>query len=292
MMDTVVTVTVYGGEKDELDKALELCRSYEKMLSRTENGSDIELLNQNGRAEVNKETAELILLSEEISNASDGAFDITLTPLTLLWDVKNNTEPPSETSITAAMDKCGHQKLSVNGCTVDTGGTMLDLGGIAKGYIADKVAKALKNGGVKNAVIDLGGNLVLIGDGEREFTVGIQKPFAAVGEKAATVKLKGGNTSTSGIYERYFEYDGKIYHHIIDAKTGCPVENEIASVTVIADTSAVSDALSTACLVLGTEGSKDILRQYNANAVFILRSGEVVLSENLTYDRDGNIKVK
>ena len=164
-----------------------------------------------------------------------------------------------------------------------TENSKIDLGGIAKGFIADKVKEYLVEKGVTRGLINLGGNVVLIGDNDGEpYNVGIQKPFAETGETELTVKLTDMTAVTSGIYERYFEFDGKIYHHILNPKTGYPVENDVASVTVICSNSTIADGLSTACLVLGVTEGKALAESFDAETVFILKDGTVLVSDGLT----------
>ena len=293
MMTTVVTVTVYGGSQEILNGAMELCGTYEDLFSRTVPSSDVSRINGSGGAPVtvSPDTAELINKGLEISRRSGGAFDMTVLPLSLLWDVQHNTVPPDDALVTAAMSKVGYENVSVSSNEVTlSGGATIDLGGIAKGYIADKIAEYLRAHGVSSAVINLGGNVVLLGKkGGKPYTVGIQKPFAGQGEALLTLSISDKTAVTSGIYERYFEYDGKIYHHIIDPKTGKPSESDIASVTVIFDSSCVADGLSTACLVLGAEKSAELLKSYGAEAVFIKKNGEYSLTDGLTEDTSGTL---
>ena len=152
---------------------------------------------------------------------------------------------------------------------------MIDLGGIAKGYIADELKKFMRGCGCSQAVISLGGNITCIGDKNGTgYKIGIQKPFEAAGITATTVTVSDTNVVTSGIYERYFEKDDRIYHHILDTNTGFPVENDIAGVTVICTDSMKADALSTALLCMGVEEAQEYLRgQTDVRTIFILKDG-------------------
>ena len=157
------------------------------------------------------------------------------------------------------------------------------MGGIAKGFIADKVKQYLKSKGVTSAVINLGGNTLLIGSKQgQNFSVGLQKPFGKNGELSAVLNLTDKTVVTSGIYQRYFKFENKIYHHIIDPKTGYPSDNEITSVTVITDSSTVADGLSTACLNLGVDEGTKLAKQYNAELIFIDTNGNLILTDGLT----------
>ena len=292
-MTTVVTITVYGGNSDILNGAMSLCEQYDKLFSRTVADSDVSRINSSTECEVSADTAKLISIGLNLSEQSDGAFDLTTLPLSELWNVNNSTTVPSHDSITSALLSVGYKNININENTVTTNNNArLDLGGIAKGFIADKVKEYLISNGVTKAIINLGGNILLIGGSNDEpFTVGIQKPFAKNGTSMLNLELSDKTAVTSGIYERYFEENGTIYHHIIDPSTGYPVQNEVASVTVICDSSAIADGLSTACLVLGTEKGMALAKAYGAETVFINRNGNFTLSDGLTVKSEDEIPV-
>ena len=150
---------------------------------------------------------------------------------------------------------------------MNTGGKKIDAGAVAKGFISDKLLAFFKENGVKSGIINLGGNVCVFGEGE--YTVAIQKPFSE-NENAAVMKLKNTTASTSGVYQRYFEADGVLYHHIIAPATGCPAKSDLLSVTVICESSAKADAFSTACIVMGKEGAAAFIEaQPGVEAVFI-----------------------
>ncbi len=295
MMDTVITVTLYDGDGDILSGALDICEKYEKMLSRTVEGSDIYRINNalGATVEVSSETAELITLAKQIAQSSAGAFDPTVLPLVELWNVPEAVFPPSASEVEEARSTVGFQNISVDGNKVTlSNGATIDLGGIAKGYSADKVKEYLVSKGVTSAIINLGGNTLLVGDKNGEdFSVGVQKPFAKSGELCAKIMLDGKTAVTSGTYQRYFEADGRIYHHIIDTSTGWPADNGITSVTVIADSSAIADGLSTACLVLGAEKGAELAKTYGAELITVTEDGLLTVTDGLKRDTDGNIAV-
>jgi thiamine biosynthesis lipoprotein len=291
LMTTVVTITAYGGSEEILDGAFSLCEKYEQMFSRTVMGSDVSKLNLNGTADISPDTLELITIGLNISEKSGGAFDMTVLPLSVLWDVENATLPPSADSIKSALKSVNYKNCSVKDNTVKLiNGAEIDLGGIAKGYIADRVKEYLLENGIKKAIINLGGNVMLLGENE-QFTVGIQKPFFENGTVKLKLSLDDKTAVTSGIYERYFEHDGNIYHHVIDPKTGYPSQNELTSVTIICSSSAIADGLSTACLVLGEEKGLSLIKQYGAEAVFIKKDGSFTLSDGLLVTENGKTPV-
>lgn len=295
MMSTVITVTIHDGSKETLDGAISLCRRYEQLLSRTVDSSDIGRINASGGepCEVSGETAELLRTALEICEKSGGKFDITVSPLTDLWDVSNTDSVPSDKNIAEMLQLVDYRKLKIDGNTVTLpDGMAIDLGGIAKGYIADKTAEYLTENGVTRAVINLGGNVSVIGDNNgNPYSVGIQKPFSKQGEIAASVLISDKTAVTSGVYERYFESNGKIYHHITDTSTGYPVDNGLYSVTIIADSSSIADGLSTSCLALGLKDGMALAESYGAEAIFIDSSGNISLSKGLVADYSGDFPI-
>lgn len=159
----------------------------------------------------------------------------------------------------------------------------IDVGAIAKGYIADRLKEYLKKNGVKHAIIDLGGNILALGtkiDGSK-YNIGIQRPFDETGQPITSIKVANKSVVTTGIYQRYFEQDGKIYHHILDPRTGYPCENDLYSVTIITDSSLTADALSTSCYLMGFEKANHLIDQLeNVDAVFITNDLEIHYSKN------------
>ncbi len=258
-MDTVITLTGYCDEA-LLGDALSLCGEYEKTLSRTVEGSDIwNINNADGKpVAVSDSTAEILSLAIEVCEKSGGALDITIAPAVDLWDFKSGAALlPAEGDIAAAMERVDYTKVALEGNSVTVPrGMEIDLGAVAKGYIADKVAEYLTDNGVESAVLNFGGNVIAMGskpDGTG-WSVGIQDPDAPSGESLMVLELSGCSVVTSGVYQRGFDLDGVRYHHILDAATGWPVQNGIASVTIVSDKSALGDALSTACFAMGNEG--------------------------------------
>ena len=290
LLNTVSTITVYNmnGKKAQeiIDECFSLCRDYENMLSKTIKTSDVSRINSSGgkAVEVNSETAELINLAVNYSRLSNGKFDITVNSAAELWDFTGeNPHIPTDSEIDEALEKINYKNINVEGNTVflNGNGTSIDLGGIAKGYIGDRARDFLMENGVEKAIINLGGNiLVITPEGDKKgATIGIQEPFAQQGKLLGTVNIKNGTVVTSGIYERYFEENGKIYHHILDTSTARPVENDLYSVTIIAENSADADALSTACFALGIdEGMKLIESLDNTEAVFVTKDLECIAS--------------
>lgn len=272
IMDTVVTIKLYGLSDCSglLDGAFELAQRLSGMLDCHGSG-ELARLNGSGGAKVSDELLEAVTVALEICRASEGAFDITVRPLAQLWDFRSEKVPAPQ-EIAAALESVDYRRVTVTGNYIDLGGTSLDLGGSAKGYICDRVRDYLKENGVKSAVLDFGGNICCIGDKDGTgFNIGIADPEG--GDPVASVKAADCAVVTSGIYQRFFEKDGVRYHHILDTGTGYPVENELASVSVVCRDAAVADCLSTAMLALGTQEAKRLADMYGAEAVFVFRDG-------------------
>ncbi len=282
--DTVITITIYDDVSDQLlDDCIDICKKYELLFSRTIPQSDISRINSGEQGFVaDSETIQLINTGFYYSQISKGALDLTLAPVIQLWDfTSGNDEIPSDSDIKEALQKTGYEKLYNNEYTKGTqltsdmlinSGLSLDVGAIAKGYIADKLKEYLTNNGVRSAFIDLGGNILCIGSkpDSSPFKVGIRKPFSESNELMKIVEVSGRSVVTSGVYERSFYKDGKLYHHIIDSSTGYPVDNNLLSVTIISDKSVDGDALSTACFVLGKDKGMELVNSLdNITAYFI-----------------------
>lgn len=286
MLDTVISISLYDNQDEAiLDGAFALCEEYEQLFSRTISTSDVYRINHSDGApvEVSDATAELLCIALEYARLSGGAFDPTIEPLVTLWDIMAD-EPhvPDADAISAALARVDWTKVSVDGNVVTLhAGMGLDLGGIAKGYIADKLREYLSENGVDSALINLGGNVLTLGgkpDGSN-FTIGVQKPFGQNSDILGACRLKGMSVVTSGIYERYFVEDDRLYHHILDTKTGYPVENELYSVTIISPTSTDGDALSTICFALGSEDGMALIETLDGiECVYCLSDGTLLFS--------------
>lgn len=284
-LDTVITLTAYVDDAGVLEDGLSECGRLEALLSRTVEGSDVWNINHGGGApvRVSPETIEVIEAAHEVSARSDGAFDITIAPASTLWDFTSGAKQlPDADALAAAAERIDYSKVVVDGdCVTLPEGMMIDLGGIAKGYIADRVKAYLQERGVRSAILSFGGNIVAIGlkpDGS-PWKVGVQDIDRPTGEYMRVSRNYGGSTVTSGIYERGFELDGVYYHHILSAKTGWPVENELASVTIFSESSTLGDALATAAFALGTEKGLELIESYEGvEALFIARDRTMTAS--------------
>lgn len=292
-LNTVVTVSIYDSKDEKLlDDAIALCDTYEEMFSRTKETSEISRLNQGtleqekGWYVLSKETADLIAKGLEYGKLSNGAFDIAIEPISSLWDFTSDKKViPAKDKLEAALPLVDYQDVTLYDGLLQfrQEGMGIDLGAIAKGYIADQMKEFLLSKGVKSATINLGGNILCIGskpDGT-PFNIGIQKPFAERSETITSVEISDKSVVSSGVYERFFKKDGKLYHHILDPKTGYPYDNSLLSVTIISDKSVDGDGLSTACFALGLDDGMELVnRTPNVEAVFITSDNKLHYSDN------------
>lgn len=276
--DTVISVTLYDPSKtEELKHCFTLAQQYEQYFSAKIKDSDTSRINAAAGApvHVHEETVELIQKGLYYSRLSSGKFDITVGKLTDLWDFHTDTPAlPDAAAIAAAVKTIDYNNIVINGTevTLTNPDAALDPGGIAKGYIADKIKEYLLSQGITDGLINLGGNVLTIGEKEdgSAYTIGIQKPFDQTGAAAAAVSVRDLSVVTSGVYERYFEQDGIRYHHILDVSNGYPYDNGLLSVSIICSSSADGDGLSTVCFALGLEKGMELIESLDqTEAIFI-----------------------
>ncbi|MCQ2597833.1 MAG: FAD:protein FMN transferase [Treponema sp.] len=297
-MDTVCSVNLYDDGTEKLYKEIFLrFDDLEKQFSVTIPESNVSQLNSGagtGPVQVSEDVYDMLEISSVVSKISGGAFDITTDPVIQLWGI--NTERarvPEQNEIDEALEKVGYERMffaddGVRWAILENG-MSINFGAVAKGYAADAVVEILKAHEVKKAILDLGGNIFCYGKKEdgKLWTVGIKNPENPTGAPLLKITSDEVSVVTSGIYERFLEKDGKKYHHIFDPKTGYPVENDLASVTVVCSVSTAADALSTACFVLGKQAALNCLSEFEKifrteiGLVFITKNGIVSATENL-----------
>ncbi len=295
-LDTVSTVTIYDSISDEkADKILEECsgliKDYENIFSKTIESSDVSKINKHIDFNVNKDSAYVINKAINYSKITDGAFDISIAPLTELWHIKPGTVfIPDKKEIEITKKYVDYKKIKVDNLKIKLPkNSKIDLGGIAKGYIGDKIKEYLISKNIKSAIINLGGNILTIGNkpGVGYFNVGLNKPFKE-NEFILTFKTKRDvSIVTSGNGYRYFKYKNKIYHHILDPKTGYNPDNNLLSTTIISKNSIDGDAYSTATYVLGLKKGMDFIEKHKElEAVFIDDNYKIHLSSGLKIKDD------
>lgn len=289
-MDTVCSVQLPDTKQSQelLSRAEALVRKIEDEYSKTkESGLPQQLTAAGGIITLDDEQAAFFAQILSVCEMTGGTFDPTLGAVSALWDFGGENERvPSPAEREEALLHTGYKKLHLGGRTLhcDDPLLQLDLGGAAKGYAAQKLFELLQ-GQTDYAVINLGGNIALLGEKKdgSPFTVGIRSPFD--GDKlSGTLTLAApAFLSVSGNYERFFEKDGKRYHHILSPKDGMPAENGVASVCVISRDGALSDMLSTALFVMGAEKAAAFWKDNGSlfNAVIMLQNGEVICSDTI-----------
>lgn len=300
-----------------LDNAVGLCYRYEKLWSHTREGSDIWRLNHaHGEAvPIDIETAKILQLSRHYREETAGLFDVSIAPVAELWNFRK-AQVPEPTEIARALEiaKFGHPRIMEDHAQLPTSESKVSLGGIAKGYIADRVSEFLEDRNVHDTLINLGGNIVVKGRPflaeapQRYWRVGIRSPKHASQRKAAEehaaaiarsphgtdlralgnrtppneepaciLELSDCSIVTSSIYERCFtDEHGNIHHHIVDPRTGRPSNSDLASATVVSKRSIDGDGFSTALLIMGSYWAKNYAEGHpDLEAVFITRDGRI-----------------
>lgn len=290
MMDTLVQMRAHGENAEiAVEKSMEKIKEIEALMSKTIESSDIYKLNTKTESKVKMNPETLIVLNKakEYAELTEGSFDPALGNLIELWNIGGeNPSVPLETEIDKALNFSGHQYLKVyeQSAEITKAGVKVDLGAIVKGYAAEEVEKIAAKYDIEHAFVNLGGNVLVIGnkvDGS-PWKIGIQDPRAGRGNVAAIVDAVDKTIVTSGNYERYFEENGKIYHHILNPKTGYPTENNLLSVSIVSDNSFDADALSTSVYVMGLEkGMEFIEKMPEVEVMFITEDLEVYLSSGL-----------
>ena len=306
-LDTSCEITIYdmeGMSEDKaagiIDQAFAGIREYENMLSRTVEGSDVYRINhaEGKSTEVSEETLDVIRTGLLMAELSGGKFDITVGALTDLWKfTSDNPSVPEDQEISKALETVGYENITMKGNEVGLSDseTRIDLGGVAKGYIADKTGEYMEAQGVTRAIINLGGNITAIGEKEEDtpWNIGIERPYSDRSEIVGSIKVSDKTVVTSGIYERQFVEDGVRYHHVLDPQTGYPAETDLEAVTITAvkGNSGFCDSLSTACLILGKEKAhrlvlklQDEYPQMEIEAAFIDKNDNIAQTDGMNLE--------
>ncbi len=289
LMDTIVELDLYGsGNKKAMDQVYDELFDIEKKLSKTISKSDIFILNRDKKARVQDETYYILEKSKDYSRRSKGIFEPTIGGLVSLWDIKadhSNRGLPDPKEIERLLANLDYEKieLGADNMVEIASEQSLDLGAVVKGYAADRARDILLENQVKSAIIDLGGNIYALGSkpsGEA-WRIGIKDP-AEKEDFLGILSVKDKSVVTSGDYERYFEYESKRYHHIIDPRTGYPADNDLRSVTIVSDSSMDGDAYSTIAFILGLEeGLEFVQSMEDIEAIFVTKDAKVYITQGL-----------
>lgn len=286
-MDTYMTITVAGAQSPAaLAEAEAQIHALEALLSATREESAVSRLNRQGTLEDGEELGALLLRAEEISRATQGAFDVTVRPLLTAWGFTGaEYRVPAAQELEERLALVNWQGVSVqDGRIALRPGQEIDLGGIAKGYASACVAQGLRERGIESALLYLGGSVQLLGtkpDGQL-WRVGIEDPHGGA-ENLGVIEAADTAIVTSGAYQRFFEQDGQRYHHILDPQSGYPARSDLASVTVVCSDAVLADGYSTALFVLGAERAAEFWRERGGEFEMVLctASGELFITPGL-----------
>ncbi len=288
-MDTYISISAYG---EDGENALDSCRreiaALDARLSVTSPGSEIYEINQGSKegVKLSEDAEKIIAAALEISEKTEGALDISLYPVIKEWGfTTGDYRIPDKSDINRLLKNIGYDKIILKDSFLAMPENFqIDLGAAAKGYAGDKAIELLKESGAKSALVNLGGNIALLGtkpDGS-DWSIGVQNPF---GEGyACVVKARDKAIVTSGNYQRYFEEGGRRYCHIIDPKTGCPADNGLASVTVIGGSGLICDGLSTALFVMGEKDAVEFWKEQGDFEMVIVTEDKRVLATKGIFD--------
>ena len=302
LIGTYVQIRIYDdGKEAVLKKSFDKVKDLGDRITVNEKGSEIDEINDQAGikpVKVSNDVYELIKRAAEYSADSDGGFDMAIGPVTQLWHIGfPDAKKPSQAEIDKALKLVNYKKVQLNDkektVYLEEKGMALDLGAIAKGFITDEVVKVLEENDVRTAIVDLGGNIYVLGNSPREkgadWNVGIQDPNKARNTVIGKIKESNKTLVTSGIYERYLEVDGQKYHHLFDPNTGYPFDNDIAGVTIITDQSIDGDGLSTAVFSMGVKKGLEYVEDLeNVEVIFVTKDDNVYVSKGIekTFELD------
>ena len=283
-MDTVMNLTLYGGGDGALDALEDEIERLDASLARGTEGSAVYRLNALGAVN-DAAVAYLLQESARIAAATDGAFDPTVAPVLELWGFGSGASEhrvPTEEELSAALAEVGIGNVHIEGAQAALETGAVDLGGIAKGWCAERLSELCAANGAESAVLDLGGDVALVGEkpGGALWRVAIRDPeggYLGILEAADCCIM------TSGVYERWFEENGVRYHHIIDPATGRPADSGLVSATVICTDGVWADALATALCVLGEERAAALQKDCPVpfECILVTADGRVLVSDGL-----------
>ncbi len=298
-MGTVINETIYADSEDDattvMNDITKLINELDaKHLSWRIKGADVYKINESTGSDVSNITLNCVKTCLDVSEKSDGLFDITVGDLSTLWGIGTEAaRVPSDDEIQSVLKHVDYTRVIVDENDIRIGNEQkLDLGAVGKGLACDEIRTYIdtaKQGGkttTSGAVISVGGSVLLYGTNPTSddglWTIAIRDPFGAADDYAAVLKLGEACVSTSGDYEKVLETNGQKYHHILNPKTGYPADSNITGVTVVSDSGILSDALSTACFILGySDDALSLLDAYDAEAVFILKDKTVYVTDGI-----------
>lgn len=297
VLGTVATVTIYDNMVEKqagevFDEIFHRLKEIETKMTINDKNSEAIAVNEQagkGYVKVSNDTFHVVKRGKYFSELSEGKFDVAIGSLVKLWNIgTEGAKVPSQKEIDEKKQLVDYKKVLLNEeqleIQLQDEGMILDLGGIAKGYAADEVVRILNEHKIQHAIINLGGNVSAHGkkiDGS-PWRIGIQNPESLRGEYIGIVQVEDKTVVTSGIYERFFEEDGKKYHHLLDRETGYPAINNLAEVSIIADKSMDADALATAAFVAGIDSGLELIEKLDdVEAIFVTKDAEVYMTSGM-----------
>lgn len=288
-MGSVVTQTLYGSnetaDRETASKASAAISALEKKISWRIDGSEIARLNAGEEQKISEETAALLRQCLQVTEKSGGAFQCVILPVSRLWDFESEPFlPPAADTVEAALQHCGSAQLQWPDASVKLAdGAGIDLGAVGKGAGCDAAVAVYQNSGISAGIVSVGGSIGIFGEkpDRSAWTIGIRDPNGDASATLGTVNLQEGFISTSGTYEKQRESGGKQYHHLLDPKTGFPAKTDLVSATVHCSSGALSDALATAAVVLGSEEAPAFLESCGVEYLLVRADGTLLASERM-----------
>ena len=289
-MDTYMSLTAYGeNAKEAVEASVEEIQRIEQLISIGFDSSEVSKLNQQGEGNASEDTQILLQKSMELWEKTDGVFDISIYPVMKLWGFADeNYKVPKEDELRETLKLVDAGKISydegAHRISFEKKGMAIDFGGIGKGYTSNRVMEVFKEYGVKSGIINLGGNVQTLGShtDQSKWNVAIKDPMHTE-DMLGTLKIANQAVITSGGYERYFEENGKTYHHIIDPATGYPADSGILSATIISEDGMLADGLSTSLFIMGIDKATEYWRQSKETFDFIIeaKDGTLYVTEGI-----------
>ncbi len=289
-MGTICTISLPYGTADEVfDGCFKVLDDVESSISRTDADSELSLINKNKKGVLDPDTFNLMQSSLDMYRESGGAFNPAIGAAVSLWDIGgDNPRIPSDEELAAVDVDADDILVNIRNSSVTIPSNMeIDLGAVGKGWSANKLRTYLRKEHISNAIINLGGNILLLGkkDNKKNWTIGLQDPNKDTGDSYILLSLNDTSIVTSGTYERFFIEDGVKYHHILSSETLYPAESDIISSTIISKNSTLCDMLSTTCFIMGSEKALEFIKRYDGvSAIFLLKDGSIVTSDNFDFE--------
>ncbi len=285
-MDTVMTIEANGERSEEaVTEIKKMIFDVEAILSNKDKNSELSLLNKKKRLKVSEDLIELAKASVEYANLTDGALDITTYEASRAWGfLDGNYRIPDREELQSLVKNIDYRNIKIDKDTITLGeDTSIWFGAVAKGYCSQKAVQILKKYDINSAIVNLGGNVVCVGKplDDSGWNIGVEDP-ENIGSALGVIKVNDMAVVSSGNYQRFFEKDGKIYHHILDPKTAAPADVDIDMVTIVTPDATRADCLSTALYVMGMDKAIDFYNRSGKDfGLVIAKDNELFISSNL-----------